>query len=146
MGSGAFLKVVFKNFDVLAGIPFWSYAKLMLSCWLVLPYFNGAAYVYQHFVRPLILNNQTVNVWYVPGKKDTFDKPDDLLSAAERYIEENGPEAFEKLISKSERTPKSRSKHRTILEEAQTVGVSHAERESKSWSENYPIFDEDYRY
>ncbi|RWV84976.1 hypothetical protein GW17_00053269 [Ensete ventricosum] len=81
-------------------VPFWSYAKLMLSCWLVLPYFNGAAYVYQHFVRPLFVNHQKVNLWYVPGKKDTFDKPDDLLSAAERYIKENGPEAFEKLISK----------------------------------------------
>ncbi|XP_018678478.2 HVA22-like protein a isoform X1 [Musa acuminata AAA Group] len=201
MGSGSFLKVVAKNFDVLAGknalvldldryasvkaietkssaddqqwltywvlysfmtlfeltfakvlewLPIWSYAKLMFSCWLVLPYFNGAAYVYQHFVRPLFVNHQTVNIWYIPRKEDLFSKPDDILSAAKRYIEENGPKAFEKLISKapnlslqSERTPKAR---RTILEEVQAQRESHSERDSKSWSENCTIFDGDYRY
>ncbi|RWW62261.1 hypothetical protein BHE74_00030627, partial [Ensete ventricosum] len=81
-------------------IPIWSYAKLMFSCWLVLPYFNGAAYVYQNFVRPLFVNHQTVNIWYIPRKEDIFSRPDDILSAAKRYIEENGPKAFEKLISK----------------------------------------------
>ncbi|KAJ9140443.1 hypothetical protein P3X46_031092 [Hevea brasiliensis] len=173
MGSGAgnFLKVVLKNFDVLAGpvvslvyplyasiraietkspvddqqwltywvlysmitlieltfakviewIPIWSYAKLILTCWLVIPYFSGAAYVYEHFVRPLFVNpQQTINIWYVPRKKDVFSKPDDILTAAEKYIEENGTEAFEKLIHKAD---KSRSNTYTNT-----------------------IFDEDYRY
>ncbi|WOL20293.1 HVA22-like protein a [Canna indica] len=190
MGSGAFLKVVAQNFDVLAGpvvtlvyplyasvkaietkspaddqqwltywvlysfitlfeltfakvlewIPFWSYAKLFFSCWLVLPYFNGAAYVYEHFARPVLVNHQTANIWHMPRKKEIFSKSDDILSAAERYMEENGTEAFERLISKSERSSKSRSNHRTILEEVQ------AERESKSWNGDFPVFDEDYRY
>lgn len=82
-------------------IPFWSYAKLITTCWLVLPYFSGATYVYEHYVRPFYMNpQQTVNIWYVPRKKDIFSKPDDILTAAEKYIEENGPEAFENLISK----------------------------------------------
>lgn len=82
-------------------IPFWSYAKLIATCWLVLPYFSGATYVYEHYVRPFYMNPQrTVNIWYVPRKKDIFSKPDDILTAAEKYIEENGPEAFENLISK----------------------------------------------
>ncbi|XP_042013403.1 HVA22-like protein a [Salvia splendens] len=34
-------------------LTFWPYAKLMLSCWLV--YCNGAAYVYQHYVRPCVV-------------------------------------------------------------------------------------------
>lgn len=46
------------------------------------------------------MNQQTVNIWYVPSKKDIFSKPEDILSAAKKYIEENGPEAIEKLISK----------------------------------------------
>ncbi|OVA13341.1 TB2/DP1/HVA22-related protein [Macleaya cordata] len=159
MGSGSFLKVLLKNFDVLAGpvvtlayplyasiraietksrlddqqwltywvlysmitlfeltfakliecLPFWSYAKLFATCWLVLPYFSGAAYVYEHFVRPMFVNPRTVNIWYVPqGKKDVFSKPDDILSAAERYIEENGTQAFEKLISRADREAKSK--------------------------------------
>lgn len=81
-------------------LPFWSYAKLIVTCWLVIPYFSGAAYVYEHFVRPLFVNPQTINIWYVPRKKDIFSKPDDILSAVEKYIEENGREAFEKLMRK----------------------------------------------
>ncbi|GMP75081.1 hypothetical protein CsSME_00032295 [Camellia sinensis var. sinensis] len=54
-------------------IPFWSYTKLLVTCWLVIPYVSGAAYVYEHYVRPFFLNpQQTVNVWYVPRKKDIF--------------------------------------------------------------------------
>ncbi|GLU12353.1 hypothetical protein SLE2022_290380 [Rubroshorea leprosula] len=114
-GGGSFLKVVLKNFDVLAGpvfsllyplyasvraietksieddrqwltywvlysmitlfeltfvkliewIPIWSYAKLIFTCWLVIPYFS------------------------------------------EKYIEENGTEAFEKLISRADKSKRS---------------------------------------
>ncbi|XP_039773924.1 HVA22-like protein a isoform X2 [Panicum virgatum] len=42
---------------VLEWLPFWSYAKLFFNCWLVLPQFNGAAHVYEHFVRPMIEQN-----------------------------------------------------------------------------------------
>ncbi|GLT43597.1 hypothetical protein SLA2020_175360 [Shorea laevis] len=130
-GGGSFLKVVLKNFDVLAGpvfsllyplyasvraietksieddrqwltywvlysmitlfeltfvkliewIPIWSYAKLIFTCWLVIPYFSG--------------------------KKDVFNKPDDILTAAEKYIEENGTEAFEKLINRADKSKRS---------------------------------------
>lgn len=125
---------------VLEWLPFWSYAKLMFNCWLVLPYFNGAAYVYEHFVRQLLVNQQTVNLWHVPNKRNLFSKQDDVLSLAERYIEENGHEAFEKLINKSERASNSRNNRRSILEEVE------AEREPKTWSENYTIFDDHGRY
>ena len=88
-------------FDFLVGIrlPIWPYAKLIGICWLVLPQFNGAAYVYEHFIRPFYRNPQ-VKIWYVPRKKDVFSKPDDVLTAAEKYIEENGPEAFERMIAR----------------------------------------------
>ncbi|GER38571.1 protein kinase superfamily protein [Striga asiatica] len=154
-GSGAvsFLKVLAKNFDVLAGyasiraietkspvddqqwltywvlysmitlfeltfakliewLPFWSYIKLIFTCWLVIPYFSGAAYVYEQYVRPYLVTRQkTVNIWYVPRKKDIFGKPDDILTAAEKYIQENGPEAFEKMINKSRETTTQTSKY-----------------------------------
>ncbi|KQK18878.1 HVA22-like protein a [Brachypodium distachyon] len=192
MGSGSFLKVVAKNFDILAGpvislayplyasvraietksqvddqqwltywvlyscitlveltfapviewLPFWPYAKLFFNCWLVLPCFNGAAYVYQYFVRPMFVNRQIVNIWYVP-RKDKLSKPDDVLSAAERYIELNGPEAFEKLISKSTRASNSRSMRRSILQESEADKIGKAERES--WGEN-PFYDKNYRH
>ncbi|MBA0592999.1 hypothetical protein Godav_006873 [Gossypium davidsonii] len=107
-GAGSFLKVFFKNFDVLAGIPIWSHAKLIFTCWLVIPYFSGAAYVYEHYLRPFFMNpQQTINIWYVPRKKDFFSKPDDILTAAERYIEENGTDAFEKLIHRADKSRSS---------------------------------------
>ncbi|KAK9996049.1 hypothetical protein SO802_020735 [Lithocarpus litseifolius] len=156
-GAGSFLKVILKNFDVLAGpvvslvyplyasvraietkspiddqqwltywvlysmitlfeltfakllewIPFWPYAKLILTCWLVIPYFSGAAFVYDHYVRPFFVNQQTVNIWYVPKKKDVFSKPDDILSAAEKYIAQNGTDDFKKIINKADKSRSS---------------------------------------
>ena len=38
-------------------------------------------------------------MWYIP-KKNLFGKQDDILYAAEKYIEENGTEAFERIIRK----------------------------------------------
>lgn len=173
MGSGSFLKVVAKNFDVLAGplvtlvyplyasvkaiesksrtddqqwltywvlysmitlfeltfakliecLPFWPYAKLTATCWLVLPYFNGAAYFYEHYIRPMFVKPQAVNMWFTRSmNRNVYSRPDDVLVAAEKYIEQNGPEAFEKLIS--------RANGRTRLRR----------------SSNYVSFDDDYCY
>lgn len=82
--------------------PIWPYAKLILTCWLVLPHFNGAAYVYKNFVRPFYMNPQihTSQMWYFPRKKNIFSKQDDILTAAEKYIEEHGSEEFESMITR----------------------------------------------
>ncbi|KAK4429979.1 HVA22-like protein a [Sesamum alatum] len=99
---------------LLEWFPIWSYAKLIAVCWLVLPYFNGAAYVYENWIRPFYRNPQ-VKLWYVPRKKDIFSKPDDVLTAAEKYIEENGPEAFERLIARADREARTRRSSYTIF-------------------------------
>ncbi|CDP12337.1 unnamed protein product [Coffea canephora] len=109
---------------IIEWIPIWSYAKLILTCWLVMPYFNGAAYVYEHFVRPTFVNRQPVNIWYVPRKKDVFSKPDDILTAAEKYIQEHGTEEFEKMIHRTD-------KNTTY---------------SSNDYNNYSYYDDDYRY
>lgn len=74
--------------------------KLIFICWLVLPYFNGAAYVYQNYVRPAFIKNQMVNIWYVPQKKGLFGKSDDFLTALDKFVEENGTDALKKLANK----------------------------------------------
>lgn len=80
-------------------IPFWSYAKLIFTCWLVIPYFSGASHVYEHYVRPYLVTQQkTINIPNVSWKNIVSSKHDDILTAAEMYIEENGPEAFERII------------------------------------------------
>ncbi|XP_071696319.1 HVA22-like protein a [Rutidosis leptorrhynchoides] len=80
-------------YQLVEWIPFWSYAKFILTCWLVIPQFSGAAYVYQHYVRPFYHGNQTVNVFYVPKKEDilTPAKDDDVLHSADKYVHDYVP-------------------------------------------------------
>ncbi|XP_050936404.1 HVA22-like protein a isoform X2 [Cucumis melo] len=73
---------------VLEWIPIWPYAKLVVLCWL--SGFSGASYVYEHYLRPLMVNQQRVNVWYVPKGKDPLNKREDIITAAEKYIQEHG--------------------------------------------------------
>ncbi|KAG2254217.1 hypothetical protein Bca52824_084353 [Brassica carinata] len=98
-------------------VPIWSYAKLIVTCWLVIPYFSGAAYVYEHFVRPVFVNPQSINIWYVPKKMDIFRKPDDVLTAAEKYIADNGPDAFEKILSQSDKSRRYKHHETMYVEE-----------------------------
>uniref|UniRef100_A0A804PN94 HVA22-like protein n=1 Tax=Zea mays TaxID=4577 RepID=A0A804PN94_MAIZE len=125
---------------VLEWLPFWSYAKLFFNCWLVLPQFNGAAHVYEHFVRPMIVNQQVVNIWYIP-KKDESSRPDDVISAAQRYIEQNGSKAFENLVNKF----KSSNPRRSILEEVEVERRARIQLESEAREVN-PFFNPEYQY
>nr|QDL88621.1 HVA22-like protein-like isoform X2 [Cymbidium goeringii] len=188
MGSASLIKVLAKNFDVLAGpfvtlvyplyasvraietkstiddqqwltywvlyslltlfeltcakllewLPFWPYAKLIFSCWLVLPYFSGAAYVYQHYVRAIFLQKQNVNIWYVPRKKNIFSEPDDVLFAAERFIEENGPDAFEKLLNKARQLSNEKTDKSEKGKKSDAVG---AEKNAKSKKKKHVSFN-----
>ena len=160
MGSRSLLKVLAKNFDVLAGplvalayplyasvkaietkssvddqqwltywvlyslitlfeltftsiiewLPFWSSMKLIFISWLVLPYFSGAAYVYQNYVRPVFVRNHMISIWYVPQKKGLLCNSDDFLTALDKYIEENGPEALKKLADKAGKSSRQSGK------------------------------------
>ncbi|KAH6755432.1 HVA22-like protein A [Perilla frutescens var. hirtella] len=99
---------------ILEWFPIWCYAKLGGVCWLVLPYFNGAAYVYDNFIRPFYRNPQ-VKLWYVPKNKDVFSNPDDVLFAAEKYIQQNGPQEFQRLIARADREARTRRSSYTIF-------------------------------
>ncbi|CAN6363317.1 unnamed protein product [Urochloa humidicola] len=181
MGSGSLLKVLAKNFDVLAGplvalayplyasvkaietkspvddqqwltywvlyslitlfeltfasiiqwLPFWPSMKLIFICWLVLPYFNGAAYVYQNYVRPAFIKNQMVNIWYVPQKKGLFGKSDDFLTALDKFVEENGTEALKKLANKAGKSFKQSGKSSKESKPAKESKESKSSKDSK---------------
>ncbi|CAA6659763.1 unnamed protein product [Spirodela intermedia] len=135
----SFITLVELTFDMLFELlPLWSYFKLALNCWLVLPYFSGAAYVYEHYVRPLF-PTRTVNFWSA-ARKDASKRADDVLLAAEKFIEENGPEALEKLMIKAEKSSKFMSRRSTILNDV------YSEKESYSKGMYPTIVDDDDRY
>ncbi|KAF8377406.1 hypothetical protein HHK36_030783 [Tetracentron sinense] len=80
-------------------LPFWPYVKGMVTFLLVIPYFGGATYAYEHFVRAYFHGNlQRLHIWFTPRKDFIFSRQDEFLAAAERFIEENGPQALEKFI------------------------------------------------
>ena len=77
----------------------WPYMRLMIVCWLVIPYFDGAFYIYKHLIRPcLSVDPQIVINWISKWKESSYVK-DNLLTEMERYVKENGPEALEKILA-----------------------------------------------
>jgi hypothetical protein len=80
-------------------IQFWPHIKLMIICMLVIPYFDGSFYVYNHLVRPYLSINPQVIVDAFNKLMVLLHKRDHFVAEAEKYIKENGPEALEKLIA-----------------------------------------------
>ncbi|XP_052192926.1 HVA22-like protein h [Diospyros lotus] len=81
-------------------LPFWPYIRLISICWMVLPRFNGACYVYEHLIHQwLSINPQELVKLIVRPKKSTSLDAERLLSMAEKFVKENGREALEKLIA-----------------------------------------------
>ncbi|GFY89456.1 hypothetical protein Acr_06g0013960 [Actinidia rufa] len=80
--------------------------KLLAICWLVVPHFNGACYVYECLLRPCLSVNPRVVIKYlIKPKENPSLSAESFLAVAERYVKENGSEALEKLIdSKSKHT------------------------------------------
>ncbi|OEL32016.1 HVA22-like protein a, partial [Dichanthelium oligosanthes] len=117
--------------SIIQWLPFWPSMKLIFICWLVLPYFNGAAYVYQNYVRPAFIKNQMVNIWYVPQKKGLLGKSDDFLTALDKFVEENGTEALKKLANKAGKSFKQSGKSSKDSKPAKESKESKSSKDSK---------------
>ncbi|WMV50912.1 hypothetical protein MTR67_044297 [Solanum verrucosum] len=107
-------------------VPLWPYIKLITICWLVIPQFDGACYLYQKLIHPCLLAKLhdvitqfygfcyvyqrflyvclSVNLQIVADRlnkpiEDPSLKNESFLTTAERYLEENGSDALLKLIA-----------------------------------------------
>lgn len=79
--------------------PLWPYMKLVVCLWLVLPTFNGAAYVYENYVRKYIKIGAHVSSTYSEEQRRVLQMMTlDARKSVERYIEKHGPDAFERII------------------------------------------------
>ncbi|KAG0471703.1 hypothetical protein HPP92_016249 [Vanilla planifolia] len=184
MGTGSFIKVVAKNIDVLAGpfvtlvYPLYASVKAIETKspiddqqWLTYWILYSLITLFELTFAMLI---EWLPFW--PYAKLMFNccEPDDVLSAVERFIEENGPDAFEKLLKKAKRVSNGKtSKKSDLVEEEKLekagkkkhVAFNLEETERTSKQENYQssviltdgepnfwsnsgfiYFDEGYRY
>ncbi|KAM3694843.1 hypothetical protein ACB098_07G084900 [Castanea mollissima] len=97
--ENAFLKYLVR-------LLFWPRIKLMIVCWLVVPHFDGAIYVYNHFIHPCLSMNPLVVIDEFNKWKEFLFKRENFLAQAERYINKNGPEALEELIATKKKSKK----------------------------------------
>lgn len=76
--------------DLILWVPLWHYVKLMIICWLTIPSFDGAFYVYNSFVHPcLSMDLETII--------NRFKKQS--LSDAQKCVSANEPKALENVAS-----------------------------------------------
>uniref|UniRef100_A0ACD5VYZ9 Uncharacterized protein n=1 Tax=Avena sativa TaxID=4498 RepID=A0ACD5VYZ9_AVESA len=88
-------------------LPLWPYMKLLFCCWLVLPIFNGAAYIYETHVRRYFKIGQYVSPVYSERQRKVLQMMSlDARKSVERFIETHGPGALEKIIQAAEQEAK----------------------------------------
>ncbi|XP_027930407.1 HVA22-like protein f [Vigna unguiculata] len=93
-------------YKILAWFPLWPYMKLVFCLWLVLPMFNGAAYIYENYVRQYVRNIGSFygNSKYHEDQKKVLQMMSfDARKAVERYIDTHGSEAFERVVKAADR-------------------------------------------
>ncbi|VFQ84135.1 unnamed protein product [Cuscuta campestris] len=85
---------------VLQWLPFWALIKLLLCMWLVLPSFNGAAYIYENYIRRHVRIGGQVSSKYSETHRKAMQMMSlDARKSVEDYIDTHGPEAFDKVIT-----------------------------------------------
>jgi len=87
---------------VIAWIPFYATAKLLIASWLVLPQFRGGIILYEKFVRPYLnAHTQSANTGgqISDGERKYLGSisPDGLTAAA-AFIRENGVDKFNLIL------------------------------------------------
>ncbi|KAL3502849.1 hypothetical protein ACH5RR_037298 [Cinchona calisaya] len=74
--------------------------KASILMWLVLPIFNGAAYIYENFVWKYVKVGSHVSSSYREGQRRVPQMMSlDARKSVERYIEKYGPDAFDRVVS-----------------------------------------------
>lgn len=78
----------------------WSCAKILAIYWLVMPCFDGAVIAYHALVSPRLSAQLLQVVLDLLSKNHNLSlEGESFLVVAQRYVDEHGTEALEKLIS-----------------------------------------------
>ncbi|KAF2302189.1 hypothetical protein GH714_033689 [Hevea brasiliensis] len=88
-------------------LPFWAYIKLVFCMWLVLPTFNGAAYIYENLVRKYVKIGGRASGSYSEDQRKILQMMSlDARKSVAQYVEKYGWDAFERAIRAAEREVK----------------------------------------
>ncbi|KAK0590090.1 hypothetical protein LWI29_022540 [Acer saccharum] len=85
--------------NLLLWLPFWLYMKLVITCWLVIPNFDGALYAYKHLVCPCLSIDIKALVNKFNAQADSFSKSSKFEDEVKRYVKEKGHEALDELVA-----------------------------------------------
>ncbi|KAJ4845001.1 HVA22-like protein f [Turnera subulata] len=92
---------------ILVWLPFWPYVKLLFCMWLVLPIFNGAAYIYENYVRKYVKIGGTVNGNYSEDRRKVLQMMSlDARKSVVQYVDKHGWAAVERAIKAAEKEVK----------------------------------------
>ncbi|XAR52784.1 hypothetical protein NMG60_11021038 [Bertholletia excelsa] len=93
--------------QILQWLPFWPFVKLVWCLWLVLPIFNGAAYIYENVVRKYVKVGTYVSPTHSEGHRRVLQMMSlDARKPVERYIQLYGPDAFDRVVKAAEKEAK----------------------------------------
>ncbi|KAM7274818.1 hypothetical protein ACFE04_016684 [Oxalis oulophora] len=99
---------------VLAWLPFWTYMKLLFCMWLVLPMFNGAAYLYENYIRQYIVKfggkmmiNSSSNNNYTEDQIKLLQMLSlDARKSVVQFVDKYGWDAVDRAIKAAEKETK----------------------------------------
>ncbi|KAH7576449.1 hypothetical protein ACOSP7_003251 [Xanthoceras sorbifolium] len=91
-------------YKVLAWFPFWAYMKLLFCMWLVLPMFNGAAYIYENYIHKYVKIAGGVSSNYSEDQRKVLQMMSlDARKSVTQFIDKHGWDAVERAIKAAER-------------------------------------------
>lgn len=91
--------ILFDKF-ICVRLSVWPYAKIVVIFWLVIPHFDGAGIAYDSLLRPCLYAQLLQVVLDLFNKNQDHSRDEEsVLVVAQRYVDEHGTEALEKLIS-----------------------------------------------
>ncbi|CAN0897344.1 HVA22-like protein f [Linum grandiflorum] len=98
---------------VLAWFPFWAYIKLVFCMWLVLPMFNGAAYIYETMLRKYVkigitsITGDNISSNYTDEQRKVLQMMSlDARKSVVDYVNKYGWDAVDRAIKAAERETK----------------------------------------
>ena len=80
-------------------IPYCTYIRLMIVCWLVIPYFDGAFYVYKNLIRPFLAIKPRILINWSDEPKESPFVSEQIRAKMETSAREKRPEARKQLLS-----------------------------------------------